>query len=264
METPRLVASDVDGTLLGLEEQPSRRTVDVLRRVHAAGVPFVLVTGRPQRWMTDLLARIGVPGPVVCANGAVVYDPADDAVLHAELIDPVLLSDAADALRTALPGCGLAVERLDPQRPFLCEPDYRHAWANPDHTTVAPGELLGHPAVKLLARLPGMTSDAMAEAIRALLRDAVEVTFSSRNGLVELAAPGVTKGSGLAIVARHAGVLAEHVVAFGDMPNDLPMLAWAGHAVAVANAHPAVLAAADEVAGAHVEDGVAAVLERWF
>lgn len=264
MQTPRLVASDVDGTLLAADERPSRRTVEVLRRVDAAGVPFVMVTGRPPSWMTEIAALVGLPGLVVCANGAVLYDSATRAVLHAETLDPVLLSDAAHALRSALPGCGLAVERLGGEPSFLCEPGYRHAWPNAEYTVVPPARLVGHPAVKLLVRQPDMTSDAMAVAAKAVLGDSVEVTFSAGNGLVELSARGTTKGSGLAAVARHHGVPPEEVVAFGDMPNDLPMLAFAGHAVAVANAHPDVLAAADEVTGPNVADGVAEVLERWY
>jgi len=74
----------------------------------------------------------------------------------------------------------------------------------------------------------------------------------------------VTKASGLAALAAEHGVEPGEVVAFGDMPNDLPMLAWAGHAVAVANAHPEVLAAADEVTAGNDADGVALVLERWI
>jgi hydroxymethylpyrimidine pyrophosphatase-like HAD family hydrolase len=104
----------------------------------------------------------------------------------------------------------------------------------------------------------------MADAAHAVLGDAVGITFSTSNGLIELSAPGVTKGSGLADVAARLGVTAPDVIAFGDMPNDLPMLEWAGHGVAMANAHPSVLAAADEVTAPNSEDGVALVLERWF
>jgi hydroxymethylpyrimidine pyrophosphatase-like HAD family hydrolase len=118
--------------------------------------------------------------------------------------------------------------------------------------------------VKLLVRHAAMTSEAMASAATAAIGDSVAVTFSTSNGLIELSRAGVTKGTGLAAVARHFRVSAEDVIAFGDMPNDLPMLAWAGHGVAMANAHPSVLDAADEVTAPNSEDGVALVLERWF
>jgi hydroxymethylpyrimidine pyrophosphatase-like HAD family hydrolase len=91
-----------------------------------------------------------------------------------------------------------------------------------------------------------------------------EATHSSYTGLVEISAAGVTKAAGLAWYCERAGVTAEEVVAFGDMPNDVPMLTWAGRGVAVANAHPAVLAIADEVTSANTEDGVAAYLEKLF
>ena len=95
-----------------------------------------------------------------------------------------------------------------------------------------------------------------------VLAGIAEATHSSSSGMVEVSAAGVTKAAGLAWVADRLGVPAHEVVAFGDMPNDLPMLAWAGWGVAMGNAHPAVLAAADDVTGSNDDDGVAAYLER--
>jgi hypothetical protein len=269
VQKPKLVACDVDGTLLGPAGLASRRTVDAVSRVVASGVPFVLATGRPPRWIPPVVDELEHAGLAVCANGAVLYDAANDQVLGTEALDPVLLRDAADALDKALPGCMLAVERagdraLPAEQEFLAELDYAHPWPNADSLHAPRDELLGQAAVKLLVRHPEMTSEAMAEAASAVIGDAVAVTFSTSSGLIELSAPGVTKGSGLAAVARRFGVRAEDVIAFGDMPNDLPMLAWAGHGVAMANAHPAVLDVADEVTAPNTEDGVALVLERWF
>jgi hypothetical protein len=118
--------------------------------------------------------------------------------------------------------------------------------------------------MKLLVSRPGMTSDEMARAVGAVLDEAVDVTFSAGFGLIEIAARGITKATGLAEVAERLEVPAARVIAFGDMPNDVAMLRWAGHGVAMANAHPAVLAVADEITGPNTEDGVAQVLERWF
>ena len=269
MQEPRLVACDVDGTLLGTFGRATARTVAVVTRVVEAGVPFVLVTGRPPRWIPPVVEELGYAGLAVCANGAVLYDAAADRVLSSATLDPVRLRDVADALDDALPGCMLAVERagataLPVDEEFLAELDYLHPWAAPETRQAPRDQLLGLPAVKLLVRHPGMTSEAMAAATVAAVGESVAVTFSTSNGLIELAAPGVTKGSGLAAVARRLDVEAEDVIAFGDMPNDLPMLAWAGHGVAMANAHPSVLDAADEVTAPNTEDGVALVLERWF
>jgi hypothetical protein len=91
-----------------------------------------------------------------------------------------------------------------------------------------------------------------------------DLTFSHPRGLVEMSLPGVTKATGLAEVARDLEVDAADVVAFGDMPNDLEMLLWAGHGVAMGNAHPALLDVANEVTASHADDGLAVVLERWF
>jgi hydroxymethylpyrimidine pyrophosphatase-like HAD family hydrolase len=79
---------------------------------------------------------------------------------------------------------------------------------------------------------------------------------------MEISASGVSKAVALSRLADELGVPADEVVAFGDMPNDVPMLGWAGHAVAVANAHPDVLAAADEITASNDDDGVAQVIER--
>lgn len=270
METPRLVASDVDGTLLDPLEAVTDRTAAAVARVTATATPFVLVSGRPPRWIPVVARKAGVDGLAVCANGAVLYDVGADRVLGAHTLDPMLLHDVAGALTSALPGARLAVERVGERahsldgREFVIDEEYEHPWPG-DRMVAAPrAELLGHPAVKLLVREHGMTSDELAAIAVDLLGDAVDVTFSSSIGMLEISAPGVTKATGLAEVAARLGVSAAEVVAFGDMPNDVPMLEWAGLGVAMGNAHPAALAAADEVTAPNGEDGVAQVLERWF
>lgn len=270
VRSPRLVASDVDGTLLGHDETASARTRTVLGRMAEAGVPLVLATGRPPRWVPMVCDAIGLRGLCVAANGAVLYDAAADRVLDAATLGRAELAEVVAGVRAAVPGCGLAVERVGsgafdrPREQFLSEPAYRHAWPHPDDTRVDPDELLRAPVVKVLARHPTRSSDAMAAAVREHVGHLVDVTFSASGGLVECSATGVTKARGLALAAQRLGVEAVDVVAFGDMPNDLDMLGWAGHGVAVANAHPTVLAAADEVVGSNLDDGVASVLERWF
>lgn len=270
METPQLVASDVDGTLLDAHEQVTPRTRAAIDAVRSTGVPFILVTGRPPRWIAPVTDQLGFAPLSVCANGAVLYDPATDEVLSAELLAVELLGQVAEVAERLLPGCGLAAERVGRSAhdsatpPFVAAAGYVHVWLNPDNTEVEDHLVIAEPAVKLLVRHPEMTSGAMAAALRPALEGLVDLTWSSDNGLVELAAFGVTKASGLAVVARGLGVDAGRVVAFGDMPNDVPMLRWAGLGVAMGNAHPDALAVADEVAPPHTEDGVAQVLERWW
>ena len=266
MRSPRLVASDVDGTLLGADDHPGERLLGVLHRMRAAGVPLVLATGRPPRWILPVCDAIGMRGLCVAANGAVLWDAGTDEVLAAAEFDRDTLAEVIARLRVALPSAGLAVERVP--RPgvaeFCCESAYEHAWPNSDHLEVPAAELTAQPAVKVLARRRGIASDVLARAVREELGELVDVTFSAGGGLVECSVRGVTKAHGLALAAEHLGVGAEEVVAFGDMPNDLEMLRWAGHGVAMGNAHPELHAAADEVTARHDEDGVAVVLERWF
>ncbi len=264
MQPPRLVATDVDGTLLDPAERVSPRAVAVVERLVAAGVGFVLVTGRPPRWIPPVLAQLDVAALAVCANGSVLYDAAEDRVLWAETLVPDVLARLADAATETLPGCRLAVERVDLGAPFVAEPGYRHAWEVGDGIAADRSAMLGWPAVKLLIRDPRLSSDAMVAALEPVIGDEADLTFSYPRGLVEVSPRGVTKATGLAEVARRHGVTAADIVAFGDMPNDLEMLRWAGHGVAMGNAHPALLDVADEVTASNAEDGLALVLERWF
>lgn len=268
MQAPRLVATDVDGTLLDPHELVTPRAKAVIGRLVAAGAGFVLVTGRPPRWIPPITDQLGLACLAVCANGAVMYDAAQDAVRWSHALATDTLAALAEAVDEALPGCGIAVERVptrafDADDLFLAEPGYLHAWPGP-HNVASRPELLAAPAVKLLVRCPRLSSDAMVAALAPVVGELADLTFSTPRGLVEASVPGVSKATGLAAVADGLGLSAADVVAFGDMPNDLAMLRWAGHGVAMGNAHPALLDVADEVAAHHGEDGLALVLERWF
>jgi Cof subfamily protein (haloacid dehalogenase superfamily) len=263
VERPRLVASDVDGTLLDPMARLTERTSRAVASVLASGTPFVLVSGRPPRWITPVASLANLTGYAVCANGAVLYDIGAERVVAAEELDPVLLTDVAHALDEVLPGIQLAVERTGTPA-FLCEHGYANPWGDEESDSASRAELLGQPAIKLLARHPRMTSGEMAAAANEVLADAVDVTFSTNQGLIELSVRGVTKAFGLADVCQRLDLTGEDVVAFGDMPNDVEMLRWAGHGVAMANAHPEAIDAADEITGPNSEDGVAQVLDRWF
>jgi len=271
VEKPQLIASDVDGTLLDAFERLSPRPIAVVRRAAEGGVPVVLASGRPPRWIPSVAGPAGLTGYAVCANGAALYDIGSDRVVHVRgLLEPMVLSYVVAELEKAVPGCGFAAERIgsraiDPAvRHLVIEPGYRNPWGDGEGFEAPRAEIIGHPSMKLLVSHPGMRSDEMATAARAVLDSSVDITFSAGYGLIEIAAHGITKATGLAEVAKRLDVPAERVIAFGDMPNDVEMLRWAGHGVAMANAHPAVLAVADEVTGPNTEDGVAQVLERWF
>jgi hypothetical protein len=270
VERPKLVASDVDGTLLDPLDVVTPRTVAVIARTVAAGTPFVLVSGRPPRWIPRIAAAAGLDGYAVCANGAALYDIAADQVLETHPLMPQQLSDLNHALRAAMPECRVATERVGRSalalagREFATEAGYEHPWPGESVLAAPRAEVLGHPAIKMLVRHRGMNAAELAAAVGAVFGDVVDITYSSSIGMVEISPSGVTKGTGLAELADRLGVSAAEVVAFGDMPNDVSMLRWAGHGVAMANAHPDVLAVADEVTAANSADGVAKVLERWF
>jgi Cof subfamily protein (haloacid dehalogenase superfamily) len=264
--TPRLVASDIDGTLLGPDTTISPRTRDVLARLAAAGTPVVLVTGRPVRWLKVVYDQLAEPLPAICANGAVVYDPVNDEVLRADPLEPHLLAEVARRLRAEVPGVAFAVEIAD-GREMRHEAHYPLRWdADTDAIRAIESleELCSVPAVKLLARAGEQDPDVFVQLVAGALRGLAEATHSSYSGLVEISAVGVTKAAGLAWYCAQLGIAQRDVLAFGDMPNDVPMLTWAGRGVAVANAHPAVLEIADEVTAANSADGVAAYLERVF
>ncbi|RZQ62196.1 HAD family hydrolase [Amycolatopsis suaedae] len=266
-----MIASDVDGTLLGPREKLTERTLAAVRRAIEAGVPVVLASGRPPRWMAPVAEPAGLTGYAVCANGAVLYDLGEDRVLQVNgLLEPERLHDIADELDRAIPDCRYAAERIgrraiDPDvHNYVVETEYSNPWGDGEGITAAKAEVLGKPAMKLLVRHEGMTSGEMAALATEALGAEVDITFSSNAGLIEIGAPGVTKATGLAEVARRLDVEQRRIIAFGDMPNDLEMLRWVGHGVAMANAHPDLLAVADEVTAPNSEDGVAQVLERWF
>ncbi len=267
---PRLIASDVDGTLLDPHERVTERTRKAVAAAVAAGVPFVLATGRPPRWIPQVVDGLEHAPLTVCANGAVLYDSAADRVLSATDLDTETLRWVAELAEHALPGCGLAAERVGASAhdaattQFVSSPDYEHAWLNPDDTQVSRAEVLAAPAIKLLIRVPGARSTRMHATLAPLVGDRVDLTYSTDNGLIEVSAPGITKAAGLARVAELRGVPVADIVAFGDMPNDVSMLALAGLGVAMGNAHPAAIAAADEVTASNADDGVARVLERWW
>jgi hydroxymethylpyrimidine pyrophosphatase-like HAD family hydrolase len=122
-------------------------------------------------------------------------------------------------------------------------------------------ELWAEPVNKLYIQHRDLDDDALAEAARAVVGDMVGVIMAGE-GIVELLPLGLTKATGLSLAARRLGVTAAQTIAFGDMPNDVPMFRWAGHGVAMANAHPELKAVADEITLSNDEDGIAVVLER--
>ncbi len=221
----------------------------------------MFVTGRPVRVMADVAAQTEASGLAICGNGAVVYDFDTGAAVSHRVLDTAAATRLTTAIRETVPDVAFAVESGNR---FGREPNFLTMWPDPNELVADAGELLAVlPATKLLVRCNGRSLVDVFEMIAELAGDDAVVTASC-DDLVEIAGAGVSKAVALAEFAAERGVVAGEVVAFGDMPNDLPMFTWVGHAVAVANAHPDVLAAADEVTASNDDDGVALVLERMF
>jgi Cof subfamily protein (haloacid dehalogenase superfamily) len=258
----KLVATDLDGTLLHSDGSVSDRSRAALKAAADAGLLVVFVTGRPPRWMDEIADATGMRGLAVCANGALVYDLGERRVVAERLIDPSTLDDVTTRLRDAIPDVTFAVEYGEE---FLHEDVYRPRWdAGQPGTrrTDDPTQLVSDPAAKLLARHEDLDPDTLLRTAREVVGSLVELTHSSPgSGLLEISATGVSKASTLAALCAQRGFGPEDVIAFGDMPNDLPLLAWAGTPYAMANAHPSVLAAVERRAPDVEDDGVAVVLE---
>jgi Cof subfamily protein (haloacid dehalogenase superfamily) len=265
----KLLATDLDGTLLRPDNSVSGRTRAALRAANDAGLVVAFVTGRPPRWLDAVIETTGHVGVAVGANGAVLYDLATEQVLVSHTLAVDDMRHIAAELRAAFPDVQFAAEY---GHAFAAEPGYVHDWAiNPrlDRRGLPPPEpivgdldtVTSQPALKLLAKDRAADADEFLTSADRLLAGRASVTHSSSFGLLEIAAPGVTKATGLAELAARHGITADEVVAIGDMPNDVPMLRWAGRSYAVANAHPAARAAADEICGSNEDDAVALIIE---
>ncbi len=268
---PKLVATDLDGTLLRSDGTVSPRTQRALAHLESVGVPLVIVTGRPIRWMDDLWGPIGGHALAILSNGALVFDVAAREIRETHTIAASVVIEVADRLRDAIPGTAFALEMTNGvgiEPAFLSRYDQDDRQALDDESRGirigAFDSFVGDPVVKLLAQHEVMAPETFWATVHSVVGDLVTTTWSSENAMVEISAQGVTKASTLALLAADLGLGPEHVLAFGDMPNDIAMLEWAGSSYAMANAHPLAITAADLRASSNDEDGVAQVLEAVF
>ena len=264
-----LLASDLDGTLLRSDATVSARTREALVAAEVAGLFVVFVTGRPPRWLHDIAEATGHTGVAVAANGAMLYDLHTETVVAEHLIEASALVEVTSALRAAFPSVRFGVEYgLE----FGYEPEYRHDWeitpltdrqgrSLPSPIQGELAELITKPAIKLLAKDLGADPDEFLRVASTVIGDRATLTRSGNSALLEIAAPGITKATGLAALAESHGIAQGDIAAVGDMPNDIPMLAWAGHPYAVANAHPGVLEVARRLPDTNDEDAVAKLIE---
>ena len=259
---PKLIATDLDGTLIRTDGTVSERTVAAVARAEEAGIPVVMVTGRPPRWMHAVARQLGHRGQAICANGAVLYDLHTEEIVSRRTIDTELLTETIARLRAELPELRFAVEYGEG---FVFESRYHLGKWDASALGGSPVDdekgLLDRPATKLLALHPPTDVDALFQEAHRVVGDLVTITHSSGRALLEISAPGVTKASALSDYCAARSLTPSDVIAFGDMPNDLPMLTWAGRAYAMGNAHHQVLAAVPLRTATNDHDGVARVLE---
>jgi Cof subfamily protein (haloacid dehalogenase superfamily) len=258
----KLIATDLDGTLLRGDGEVSPRTREALAAAAERGAAHIVVTGRGVPWTKHILDGLGHTGLAVCAQGAQIYEAGEHRLLTSLTLDRQLAGLALAKIEAETGPLALAAARDGIDGEVLAGPGYRTlSEALPTVHCTDAAELWAEPLNKLYLQHPALGDDELAKAARAVAGDLVSITMSGED-IVELLPLGLSKAKGLSLAARRLGVSARETIAFGDMPNDIPMLGWAAHGVAMANAHPELLAVADEVTASNNDDGIAESLER--
>ncbi|MEV7416837.1 HAD family hydrolase [Streptomyces sp. NPDC089919] len=259
-----LIATDLDGTLLRAGDTVSPRSYAALARARDAGAQHIVVTGRPVPQVRHVLEGLGYAGLAVCGQGAQVYDAAAGRMLSSVTLDRELAEVALGKIEAEIGEVHAAVDRDGVDAEMLRGPGYRMPHPHlPTVVVTRRAELWSEPITKVLLQHPKLDDDELTRVARGVVGHLVNVTMAGEH-TVELQPPGVTKASGLAWAAGALGVVPGATIAFGDMPNDIPMFVWSGHGVAMANAHTELKAVADEVTLSNEDDGIAVVLDRLF
>ncbi|MDV9197084.1 HAD family hydrolase [Streptomyces sp. Wh19] len=258
----KLVATDLDGTLLRDDEAVSGRTREALAAVTAAGAAHIIVTGRAVPWTRHILDDLGYEGLAVCGQGAQVYHAGEHKLLTSLTLDRQLAGLALSKVEAEVGPLALAASRDGLDGEVMVGPGYRvQEGPLPAVFVKDPAELWSAPLNKVYIQHPDLDDDALATAARAAVGNLVDVVMAGP-GVVEILPLGLSKATGLSLAARRLGVKAADTLAFGDMPNDIPMFAWARRGVAMANAHADLKAVAQEITTSNEDDGIAVVLER--
>ncbi|MEV0090568.1 Cof-type HAD-IIB family hydrolase [Streptomyces sp. NPDC050738] len=267
---PRLIATDLDGTLLRDDKSVSDRTIAALAAAERAGIEVFFVTGRPARWMDVVSEHVHGHGLAICGNGAAVVDlhggPGEHRFVEVRPLERTTAIIVVDILRAAAPDTSFAVERTGGIHHELAYPpmhlDPAAGIAPVEKLLAENADVADQPVLKILAHHPELSPDAFLALARSAVGERASITRSSPTALLEISGPGVSKASTLELCCAERGIAPAEVVAFGDMPNDIEMLTWAGTSYAMGNAHPDVVAAASGRTVANNEDGVAVVIEQ--
>ncbi len=257
----KAIASDLDRTLIGEDYELHERSAAAITAAQAAGIHFVIVTGRMFRSVRPYLERAGIDDLAVCYQGAIVADPTSGRFLHHVTIPLELARETIAAVEregfslNCYVGDNLYVAKMTPES---------HSYAEhqriPIDTVGNLLEWLESPPTKLVVIGEPTALDGLAERLRGQFDGRLYIS-KSLPFFLELASPEVSKGAGLGFVAERLGFTAAETVAFGDGENDIELLDWAGYSVAVANAQAGVRARADFVCPPVQEEGVAQVIE---
>ncbi|MGW0553369.1 HAD family hydrolase [Streptomyces sp. NPDC002926] len=258
----KLVATDLDGTLLRGDETVSERTRAALAAATAAGAAHIIVTGRAVPWTRHILDDLGYDGLAVCGQGGQVYHAGEHRLLTSVTLDRQLAGLALSKIEAEVGPLAVAASRDGLDGEVLVGPGYRvQEGPLPVVAFEDPAELWKAPLSKLFIQHPELDDDALAQAARGTVGSLVDVVMAGP-GVVEILPLGLSKATGLSLAARRLGLRAADTIAFGDMPNDIPMFGWAAHGVAMANAHDELKAVAHEITASNEHDGIAVVLEH--
>jgi len=260
---PKLIATDLDGTLVRNDDTVSAYSHEVLDRVRAAGIRIVGATGRGPRLTSLTRNDIRAADFLVLAQGGWVLDQAESSYLLRSRLSGPALAETLARLEAEVGRLSVMVEALEHDDSPLWG-DYDPTWRYPVVVERRPrADCLTGDVIKAFARSFDHHVDELLEIARRIVPPEVASVTQAGLDYVEICPANVNKGTGLAVVAEAVGVDPQDVLVFGDMPNDLPMFAWAGWSrVAVANAHPSLMAVADEVTLSNDEDGVAVYLDK--
>jgi Cof subfamily protein (haloacid dehalogenase superfamily) len=237
------------------------RTLAAIGRARDAGLRVIVATGRMFRSVRPYLEQAGIDDPVVCYQGAAVADPVTGEFLRHE---PIPLELARETIRV-LGDEGFHVNCYVDDELYVSEvtPEAERYAGFQNLPLHAVGDLaawLSEPPTKLVAIDDPDVLDGLEARMKERFAGRLYIS-KSLPFFLEFASPAVTKAAGLGFLAEHLGFTSERTVAFGDGENDVELLEWAGFGVAVANAHPRVLEAADWVCPSAEEEGVAQVVE---
>ncbi|WP_406151862.1 HAD-IIB family hydrolase [Streptomyces sp. NBC_01012] len=258
----KLVATDLDGTLLRDDHTVSGPTREALAAATAAGAAHIVVTGRAVPWTRHILDDLGYEGLAVCGQGAQVYHAGEHRLLTSLTLDRQLAGLALAKIEAEVGPLALAASRDGLDGEVLVGPGYQVQEGPLPATFMSDSaEMWTAPLNKIYIQHPELDDDALAKAAREAVGSLVNIVMAGP-GVVEVLPLGLSKATGLSLAARRLGIKASDTIAFGDMPNDIPMFGWAQHGVAMANAHDDLKAVAHEITASNEHDGIAVVLEE--